>query len=117
MLIQNQLADIIYKKLSNLKLESLPFGLKNGKVGLALFLALYSEYFHNLHARNLAEKILELLINDKKISSDTLLEGKLGLAWALLYLNRKEIIDNWAITSSGIVNSIYKEFKFRKFNL
>lgn len=115
MLIQDQLTHIIYNKLSNLELKSLPFGLKNGKIGLALFLALYSEYFHNLHARNLTEKILELLINDKKISSDTLLDGKLGLAWALLYLNRKEIIDNRSITSTGIVNNIYKEFNMRYF--
>ena len=103
---------LIYKKLRNTEWEKLPFGLRGGKIGCMLFVALYSECMKNARARNLSTRMLQDIISDKTVQHYTLISGKLGAAWALYVLNRKGILEkdealNAILTSFRMKYAIY----------
>lgn len=103
---------LIYKKLRNTEWEKLPFGLRGGKIGCMLFVALYSECMKNARARNLSTRMLQDIISDKTVQHYTLISGKLGAAWALYVLNRKGILEkdealNGILTSFRMKYAIY----------
>lgn len=83
----------IYLQLSNLPLEKLPYCLQ-GKTGIMLFLALYSEWKDHLHARSLAKKLLISIIKNTSHLQPLFFNGSWGVLWALQYLKKQGILEN-----------------------
>lgn len=88
-----ELLKLIYHRLIKEEWTALPEGLKGGKVGLMLFLGLYSDSFGNRYSRNLSSRILiEMLLIGLQLPCGLLL-GRMGLAWSLFLLCQKGIVE------------------------
>lgn len=98
----------IFRILCKAEWTTLPFGLKGGKIGIMLFVALYSEYTKNVWARNLSIRMLQDILKNKTIQHYTLISGKLGTAWALHLLYRKGILER-----NGALNEILTSIRMK----
>lgn len=83
----------IYNRLRKEDWSVLPSGLKDGKIGLMLFFALYSEHTGNSRSRRLSATILSDLMSDTGRQASGLLNGKLGMAWSLNLLIKEDILE------------------------
>ena len=63
-----------------------------GKMGYSLILFEYSHYFRDVLAEKHAFELLQEVLASS-IKSNTFNEGKMGIAWALIYLIKKEYIE------------------------
>lgn len=88
-----QLIKHIYRRLAKEEWRFLPSGLKSGKIGLAVFLALYSDFFSNNSSRKLSAKILYDLLQDISLLPYGLVSGKMGIAWSLYLLYQRDILE------------------------
>lgn len=90
--MKTELSDHIYNRLLQEDWGKLPHSLKNGKTGISLFLALYSEVRQNQKARNLSTLILADALKEVNYLPCSFLDGKLGIFWELRYLVNKRIL-------------------------
>ena len=88
-----QLLKYIYHRLTKEKWGILPLGLKNGKMGLALFFALYSYRFGNTRSRMLSIEIFHYVLSHRFLLPFSILSGKMGLSWSLSLLYQKSILE------------------------
>ena len=88
-----QLIRHIYRRLAKEEWAFLPSELKGGKIGLAVFLALYSDSFNNNSSRKLSAKILYNLLQDISSLPYGLVSGKTGIAWSLYLLYQRGILE------------------------
>lgn len=90
--MKDELLDHIYSRLLLVDWRKLIQSLRNGKMGIALFLALYSEARQNQKARNLSTLLLANTLQETHLLPCSLLDGKLGIFWGLRYLANKKIV-------------------------
>lgn len=67
--------------------------LKGGKMGLCLFLALYSELTQNSKVRSVAVSVLNEACRSVRSLPCSLLYGNMGIIWGIKYLSRKGILE------------------------
>lgn len=89
----NTLLKHIYDRLRKEDWPVLPSSLKDGKIGLMLFFALYSEHTGNSRSRKLSATILSDLVSDTGRQDLGLLSGKLGMPWSLNLLIQEGILE------------------------
>lgn len=90
--MKKELVDRIYSKLLRVDWTKLTYSLKEGLIGISLFLALYSEVRRNKRARDLSTGILVQALKRVNSFSESLLHGRLGVYWVLNYLSNKNIL-------------------------
>lgn len=104
--------DAIYRRLIRMQSEPLVAGLRNGKTGLLLFMALYSEWKNHGRARNVSACLLAEVIKEVHTLPFGLMNGSWGLLWVLQRLCNMGILEkddsilriiNRLISSSRIV--------------
>lgn len=88
-----QLIRHIYRRLAKEEWAFLPSELKGGKIGLVVFLALYSDSFSNNSSRKLSTMILYNLLQDISSFPYGLVSGKMGIAWSLYLLYQRGILE------------------------
>lgn len=89
-----KLLSSIYRRLIQEEWQGLPFGLRNGRIGLMTFMALYYEFTHNGKAHDLTGKILQNVQKERMAHNATLMNGNLGLAWTLDLFKKKGLIEH-----------------------
>lgn len=109
------LVSIIYRNLVKTQWEYLQYHLKGGKVGLMLFMALYSERTGDTKAVNLLERMLCGVSKGIMTRPCTLLKGNLGVAWALLLLCKKGIIETNRSLDT-LLKYVFREFMVRYYS-
>lgn len=107
--MEHKLLASIYRKLIKSEWEELPYGLKGGKIGLLIFMALYYELTGNGKARNLAGSILHNVRKERRAHHCTFMDGSLGLAWALYLLSQKGVMEHDA-SLENLQGSIFLDF-------
>lgn len=85
--------DTIYRRLIRLQSETLSAGLRNGKTGLLLFMALYSEWKNHGRARNVSARLLAEVTQEAYTLPARLMDGSWGILWTLLRLCDKGILE------------------------
>ena len=85
--------DTIYRRLIRLQSEPLSAGLRNGKTGLLLFMALYSEWKNHGRARNVSARLLEEVTQEAYTLPARLMDGSWGILWTLQRLCDKGILE------------------------
>jgi len=89
---QNILNDI-YRSMAESNFAILSYGLRAGKMGWSLFLALYSERNGNSRARRLASELMTEALTHVRNMPAGLTEGTGGIIWALEYLKARSMIE------------------------
>ena len=104
---KNDILKSINKLLNKEYSPYIPSGLKDGKLGIAIFWALYSEKVMNANCRKKATRIFNDIIGHFDLLPDNFLFGKMGLGWGMLLLISKDILelDNEV---QSLLNSISK---------
>lgn len=104
--------DQIFSEITSKEYQIQNFGLFHGKMGVAIFLYLYSQTINNSNIEELAEEYLDEVIayveNFKNIKL-SFEQGLLGIAWGLSFLIEENIID-------GDINEILSDFDDIIFN-
>lgn len=85
--------DTIYRRLIRLQSEPLSAGLRNGKTGLLLFMALYSEWKNHGRARNVSARLLAEVTQEAHTLPARLMDGSWGILWTLQRLCDKGILE------------------------
>lgn len=80
--------NLLYRECSS----CIPLGLKGGKLGIAIFWALYSEKVMNASCRKRATRILNDIIVNIELLSDSFLSGKMGFGWGMFFLINRGIL-------------------------
>lgn len=83
----------IYRSMARADLTMLPTGLRGGKMGWCLFLAIYSEISGNSRARHLSSVLMSETLICVRSMPTGLTEGLGGIIWALEYLKAKNMIE------------------------
>lgn len=83
----------IYRSLYGYLDSDLPLGLRNGKIGILLFMALYSEYMKDKQARDISERLLAEIIPKVYSLPVRLKDGSWGALWVLQHLCNWEILE------------------------
>lgn len=83
----------IYRSLYRLAGSDIPLGLLNGKMGVMLFMALYSEWEKHEKARNASASLLAEVIKGVHTIPSGLMNGSWGLLWVLQRLCNMEILE------------------------
>lgn len=91
--MQKNLLRDIYLSMARTDFAMLSNGLKDGKMGWSLFLALYSEKNGNSHVRHLSSVLMSEALENVRNMEVNLLEGTGGVIWALGYLKAKDMIE------------------------
>lgn len=92
--MEEYLIDRIYTRLNNANLNKLSFALKDGKMGICIFFALYSRKRSNEDAWNLSTQLLaESIKNINSRRNIRLLDGNMGTAWGIRYLVQQDFIE------------------------
>lgn len=81
--------NLLYRECSS----CIPLGLKGGKLGIAIFWALYSEKVMNASCRKRATRVLNDIIGNIELLSDNFLSGKMGFGWGMFLLINKGILN------------------------
>lgn len=108
-----QLIKHIYRRLAKKEWRFLPSKLKGGKMGLAVFFALYSDSFSNNSSRKLSAKILYNLLQDISLLPYGLVSGKMGIAWSLYLLYQRGILEKDE-PLDDLFKSIRREYIYRQ---
>lgn len=108
-----QLIGHIYHRLAKEAWAFLPSELKGGKIGLAVFFALYSDSFNNNSSRKLSAKILYNLLQDISSLPYGLVSGKMGIAWSLYLLYQRGILEQDE-PLHDLFKSIRSEYIYRR---
>lgn len=87
-------------------------GLKNGKIGLALFFALYSYRLGHNYSRKLSIKILYYVFSHRFLLPCSILFGKMGFSWSLSLLYQKSILEKDEIIEK-FLSSVMSEYMHR----
>lgn len=107
--MKNELVDDIYKQLINEDWKHLPPYLKGGKMGMGMFMALYSEYKNCRKARNVSAQILPEVLKSMHNLPNHILNGKAGIVWGIKYLSKKNILEE-DHTIRSTYRNIWNEF-------
>lgn len=83
----------IYRCLYRLTDSDLPFGLRNGKAGVMLLMALYSEWEKHEKARNISASLLAEVVKRTHTLPARLMDGSWGILWTLQHLCDKGILE------------------------
>lgn len=86
----------IHDKLLCADWTKLTYSLKDGFIGIAIFLAQYSEFRRDKRARDLSTTILAQALKGVDTFSGSLLYGRLGVYWTLRYLSNQGILQESA---------------------
>lgn len=84
---------LIYWNINRMENCHLPLGLKDGKVGVLLFCALYSELLQQSRLRNRCHQLLVEVIEDIPSMQGKLFSGSWGVLWTLQLLIDKKILE------------------------
>lgn len=87
-----ELSDYIYHRITIEDYASLPSGLKGGRMGICLFLALYLKKKKGKKGRKMLSAILTDAIKELPNLPCSLLNGAMGTGWAIQYLSVNEIL-------------------------
>lgn len=85
--------DAIYRRLVRIQSEPLVAGLRSGKAGLLLFMALYSEWKNHGRARSVSARLLAEVTHEAYSLPTRLVDGSWGILWTLQYLCDKGILE------------------------
>lgn len=107
-----QLLKHIYHRLAKEESSILFLGLKNGKIGLALFFALYSYRLGHNYSRKLSIKILYYVFSHHFLLPCSILFGKMGFSWSLSLLYQKSILEKDEIIEK-FLSSVMSEYMHR----
>ncbi|MBE6286737.1 MAG: hypothetical protein E7099_00905 [Mediterranea massiliensis] len=95
----------IYKQLS--KMEKDKLGLKDGQVGLMLFMARYTNQCHSIRSYRQTERLLNEVISDLSQMKGCLLHGSWGVLWAL-----QKMIDCSILEKDEPLHRVMESIKF-----